>query len=133
MKKILLIVTAALAVSFMGCDSTVNYKAEGEKMAKELDRLCELKDAKAVLAYDDSIRSVEAQIVAKNDTLALKQFREALDEARKRNAPYVASLKVKQGADKEDVVKEMAEDVFNGSMDIGSVTSAIDEMNEATK
>ena len=44
MKKFLLMMTAALAVSLTGCDTTVNYKAEGEKMAKELDRLCELKD-----------------------------------------------------------------------------------------
>lgn len=63
MKKILLIVTAIVAVSLMGCDSTVNYKAEGEKMAKELDRLCELKDSAAVVAFDDSIHAVEDRIV----------------------------------------------------------------------
>ena len=131
MKKILLIVTAIVAVSLTGCENTVNYKAEGEKMAKELDRLCELKDSAAVVAFDDSIHAVEDRIVAKGDTLAIKQFREALLDARTRNAAYVASLRMKKGTDKEEIVKEMAEDVMNGGMDISSITSAIDEMNGA--
>ena len=131
MKKILLIVTAIVAVSLTGCDTTVNYKAQGEKMAKELDRLCELKDSAAVIALDDSIHAVENRIEAKGDTLAIKQFREALLEARTRNAAYIATLRMEKGIDKEEIVKEMAEDVINGGMDISSITSAIDEMNGA--
>lgn len=131
MKKILLIVTAIVAVSLMGCDSTVNYKAEGEKMAKELDRLCELKDSAAVVAFDDSIHAVEDRIVAAGDTLAIKQFREALQEARNRNAAYIATLRMKGGVNQDSIVKEMSEDVLNGSMDITTITSAIDEMHDA--
>ena len=132
MKKFLLMMTAALAVSLTGCDTTVNYKAEGEKMAKELDRLCELKDSAAVIAFDDSIHAVEARIVAKGDSLAIVQFRKALEESRNRNAAYIATLKMKKGIDKEEILKDMAEDVLNGSTDITSITSAIDEMNEAS-
>ena len=132
MKKILLILTAVVAVSLMGCDNTVNYKAEGEKMAKELDRLCELKDSAAVIAFDDSIHAVEARIMANGDTVAIKQFQKALEDARNRNAAYIATLKVNRGTTKEDVVEEMSQDVLNGSMDIGAITGAIDEMNEAS-
>ena len=78
MKKFLLIMTAALAVSLTGCDSTPNYKAQGEKMAKELDRLCELKDTAAVLAFNDSIHAVEARIIAAGDTSAFAQFQQAI-------------------------------------------------------
>lgn len=132
MKKILLIMTAVVAVSLMGCDNIVNYKAEGEKMAKELDRLCELKDSAAVIAFDDSIHAVEARIMANGDTVAIKQFQKALEDARNRNAAYIATLKVNRGTTKEDVVEEMSQDVLNGSMDIGAITGAIDEMNEAS-
>ena len=131
MKKILLIVTAIVAVSLMGCNNTVDYKAEGEKMAKELDRLCELKDSAAVVALDDSIHAVETRIMEKGDTLAIKQFREALTEARNRNAAYIATLRMKGGVAQDSILKDMSEDVLNGSMDISTITSAIDEMHDA--
>ncbi len=132
MKKILLIVTAIVAVSLMGCDSTVNYKAQGEKMAKELDHLCELKDSAAVVALDDSIHAVEARIIASGDTLAIKQFRAALLDARNRNAAYIATLRMLKGASMDSVVKDMSSDVLNDNMDISAITDAIDEMNKAS-
>lgn len=133
MKKVLLIAAAAVAVSLTGCDNTPNYKAQGEQMAKELDRLVEQQDAAAVLAFEDSINNVEAQIVEKGDSLGVEQFRDALTEARKRNAPYIATLKVKNGANKDDVVEEMKQEVLNGSIDIATVTETIDKLNETAK
>lgn len=132
MKKYLLILTAALAVSLTGCDTTPNYKAQGEKMAKELDRLCELKDSAAVIAFEDSIHAVEARIIAAGDTAAIAQFQEAIKQSLERNSSYIAVIKMKSGASKDDVVKEMTNDVFNGNLDISAISDAIDEMNEAS-
>ncbi len=131
MKKILLMITAAVAVSLIGCDSKVNYQEQGKKMAQELDRLCELKDSAAVLAMDDSIHSMEDRIAAQGDSLAINQFRNALQESRIRNAAYIATLKVASGVKKDSVVKEMNQDVLDKSIDISAVTDAIDEMNKA--
>ena len=128
MKKFLLIMTAVVAVSLTGCDSTVNYKAEGEKMATRLDKLCEAQDARAAIALDDSIRNMKAQIAEKNDTLALRQFNEALKETRTRTAPIIAAMKVKNGADKEKVIEGMKNDVLNGDISIEAVTNAIDQL-----
>ena len=133
MKKILLIAAAALAVSLTGCDTTPNYKAQGEQMAKELDRLVEQQDATAVLALDDSISTVENQIMEKGDTLGLTQFRSALTDARKRNAAYIATLKVNNGADKNEVVEDMKKDVLKGDIDIATITETIDKLNETDK
>lgn len=132
MKKFLLIMTAALAVSLTGCDSTPNYKAQGEKMAKELDRLCELKDTAAVLAFNDSIHAVEARIIAAGDTAAIAQFQQAIKESLDRNASYIAVIKMENGASKEDVVKDMASDAINGDIDIATITNAIDEMSKSS-
>lgn len=124
--------TAALAVSLTGCDSTPNYKAQGEKMAKELDRLCELKDTAAVLAFNDSIHAVEARIIAAGDTAAIAQFQQAIKESLDRNASYIAVIKMENGASKEDVVKDMASDAINGDIDIATITNAIDEMSKSS-
>ena len=122
---------AVLAVSLVGCDSTESYKIKGEKLAKELDRLCELKDSAAVVALDDSISAMEARIVAEGDSLSIAQFQEALKESRVRNAPYIATLKMKSGKPEEEVIKDMAGEVMKGNIDIATITSAIDEMNES--
>lgn len=131
MKKIFLMMTAVLALSFVGCDSNESYKTKGEKLAKELDRLCELKDSAAVMALDEKISAMEERVIAEGDSLNIAQFQEALKESRVRNAPYIATLKMKKGADVDSVVKDMAEDVINGGIDIGTITSAIDEMNKS--
>ena len=130
MKKFLFIVTAIVAVSLVGCESKSSYTAEGERLAKELDRLVELQDTAALLALNDSIMNLEAQIQAKNDTLALSQFRKALSEARQRTVPFIATVKMDQGENKDEVVKEMTQEALNGSIDIATITSAIDEMNK---
>ena len=131
MKKFFLMMVAVLAVSLVGCDSTESYKIKGEKLAKELDRLCELKDSAAVVALDDSISAMEARIVAEGDSLSIAQFQEALKESRVRNAPYIATLKMKSGKPEEEVIKDMAGEVMKGNIDIATITSAIDEMNES--
>ena len=121
--------TALVAVSLTGCDTTPNYKAQGEKMAKELDRLCELNDTAAVLAFNDSIHAVEARLIAAGDTVAIAQFQEAIKASLDRNASYIAVTKMKSGTSKEDVVKEMTKDALSGDIDIATITNAIDEMN----
>ena len=129
MKKILLVVTALIMLSLVGCQN--EYQKKGQEMANKLDELCQQKDVKAVLALDDSINSLETQLEEAKDTLALKEFRDAINEARLRNAPYISSLKVDAGASKDSVVGDLINDALNdGNFDIGTVTSAIDAINE---
>lgn len=129
MKKFLLILTAITAVSLVGCDKTVNYKEEGSKMAKELDQLCEQQNS-AVIALDDSIHAMEARLVAANDSAAIADFTEALKDSRKRNAPTIAALKVKQGMKKEEAIKSIADDVMKGTLDVAVLSDAIDAVNK---
>ena len=133
MKKILLIMTAIVAVSLVGCDKQVSYKDQGVKLAKELDRLCEQKDSAAVIAMDDSIHAIETRLVAAGDSAAIADFKEALKESRKRNAPYIATLRMSEGEKKEEVLKDIANDVLNGSVDIATMSASIDEMNKAAE
>lgn len=125
--------TAVMALSLISCDSSSKYKAEGEAMAKQLDQLCEQQDSAAVLALHDSIRAMEQKIIATGDSAAVEDFRQALKESRERNAAYISVLKVKKGVDKEEVVKEMTEDVMNGDMNINSMTESIDKMLQEEK
>ena len=122
--------TAIVAVSLVGCTNTANDGSQAEKMAKELDRLCELKDSAAVIAMDDSIHSMENRLIAAGDSAAIADFRKALKESRKRNATYIAALRINAGAKKEDVFKGMADDVIKRGVDIATITGAIDEMNK---
>ena len=122
--------TAALAVSLVGCNNMGSDKSQAEKMADELDRLCELKDSAAVIAMDDSIHSMENRLIAAGDSAAIADFRKALKESRKRNAPYIATLRLNAGAKKDDVLKGMADDVIKRGVDIATITDAIDEMNK---
>ena len=133
MKKILLIMTAAVAVSLVGCNNTTSGKSQAENMAKELDRLCEMKDSAAVIALDDSIHSMENRLIVAGDSAAIADFRKALKESRKRNAPYIATLRMNAGAKKEEVLNDIAKDVMKRGVDIATVTDAIDEINENEK
>lgn len=133
MKKFFLMMTAVMALSLVSCESGNDYKAKGEQMAKQLDQLCESQDSAAVLAFVDSIRAMEQDIIATGDSAAIADFRQALKESRERNAPYISVLKVKKGIDKEAVVKEATEDVLNGNMNIQALTESIDEMLKEEK
>ena len=133
MKKFFLMMTAVMALSLVSCQSGNDYKAKGEQMAKQLDQLCESQDSAAVLAFVDSIRAMEQDIIATGDSAAIADFRQALKESRERNAPYISVLKVKKGIDKEAVVKEATEDVLNGNMNIQALTESIDEMLKEEK
>ena len=125
--------TAVMALSLVSCQSGNDYKAKGEQLAKQLDQLCESQDSAAVLAFVDSIRAMEQEIIATGDSAAIADFRQALKESRERNAPYISVLKVKKGIDKEAVVKEASEDVLNGDMNIQALTESIDEMLKEEK
>ena len=133
MKKFFLMMTAVMALSLVSCQSGNDYKAKGEQLAKQLDQLCESQDSAAVLAFVDSIRAMEQEIIATGDSAAIADFRQALKESRERNAPYISVLKVKKGIDKETVVKEATEDVLNGDMNIQALTESIDEMLKEEK
>ena len=128
MKKFFLMMTAVMALSLISCENGNSYKAKGESLAKQLDELCEQHDSAAVLALDDSIRSLEKTIIATGDSAAIADFRAALKESRKRNAPYLTTLKIKQGASKEQVTQEILDDALSGDVDIHAVTESIDEM-----
>lgn len=120
--------TAVMALSLVSCDNGKAYRVKGEQMAKQLDQLCEQHDSAAVLALDDSIRAQEEAIIAKGDSVAIAAFRQALKESRIRNAPYITTLKIKQGASKEQVTQEIIDDAMSGDVDIHAVTESIDEM-----
>lgn len=128
MKKFFLMIMAVMALSLVSCDNGKAYRVKGEQMAKQLDQLCEQHDSAAVLALDDSIRAQEAAIIAKGDSVAISAFRQALKESRIRNAPYITTLKIKQGASKEQVTQEIIDDAMSGDVDIHAVTESIDEM-----
>lgn len=128
MKKFFLMIMAVMALSLVSCDNGEAYRVKGEQMAKQLDQLCEQHDSAAVLALDDSIRAQEEAIIAKGDSVAIAAFRQALKESRIRNAPYITTLKIKQGASKEQVTQEIIDDAMSGDVDIHAVTESIDEM-----
>ena len=121
-------IMAVMALSLVSCDNGEAYRVKGEQMAKQLDQLCEQHDSAAVLALDDSIRAQEEAIIAKGDSVAIAAFRQALKESRIRNASYITTLKIKQGASKEQVTQEIIDDAMSGDVDIHAVTESIDEM-----
>ena len=121
-------IMAVMALSLVSCDNGKAYRVKGEQMAKQLDQLCEQHDSAAVLALDDSIRAQEEAIIAMGDSVAISAFRQALKESRIRNAPYITTLKIKQGASKEQVTQEIIDDAMSGDVDIHAVTESIDEM-----
>lgn len=121
-------IMAVMALSLVSCDNGKAYRVKGEQMAKQLDQLCEQHDSAAVLALDDSIRAQEEAIIAKGDSVAIAAFRQALKESRIRNAPYITTLKIKQGSSKEQVTQEIIDDAMSGDVDIHAVTESIDEM-----
>ena len=131
MKKILLTLAAVVALSLVSCD--VDYKSKGESYAKQLDELCQKQDSAAVLELDKTIRETEEKIVESGDTEAFALFTSALKEVRQRNAAYIASLKVKQGLEKDSVINEVIGDVMQGDMSIEAVTNSVDATLDTKK
>ena len=130
MKKFLLIVAAVMAISLVGCvdkgsELKAKYQALGEDYAARLDDLCQKQDNAAIIALDDSIRIIEAEVAETGDTAAIAAYRVALREARERNAPYVAKVKVDNGKDREETLQEVISDGVNNDVDITTVTRSI--------
>lgn len=128
-KFLFMLMGIAITVSLFSCESN-QYKARGEKLAKQLDEQVELQDTAAVLATDQAIHDAEQEILALNDSAAIADFQAALKETRQRHIAYITSLKVKNGQNSDDAVKDVVNDVMNGDMDINAVTNAIDKVLE---
>ena len=126
MRKFLIVVAVFASLSFMSCDNTGEYRIKGEEFAKQLDELVEKKDTAGVLALDQAIRDFEKEIIEASDSAALAAFQEALKDARVRNTPFITTIKIKQGTEKDDALKEVANDALQGGVDLKTLTNAID-------
>lgn len=125
MKKFILMMTVALALSLVGCNGSKDYKAEGEELSKQLDEVVEQNDTAAALDADENIRQMEEEIIASGDSAALADFRAAMKDARVRNAAFVTLSKIHNGMDKEEALKELLQDALKDDVNIQAVTSAI--------
>jgi len=125
MKKILLIMAVAVAMSLTGCDSGTSSKSKGEQLSKQLDEQVEKKDTAAAIASDEMIRKVEAEITATGDSVAIAQFREAMKDSRVRNAAFVTVSKIHNGMDKNKALEELMDDALDQDINMHAVTSAI--------
>lgn len=126
MKKFLLMMTVALALFMVGCNDGKDSKAKGQELSKELNDVVQKNDTASALSIDESIREVEANLVASGDTASLTAFRTAMKDARVRNAAFVTVAKIKKGVKKNDAVKELMQDALNDNLDIHAITSSID-------
>lgn len=131
MKKLLLTIAVVAALALTSCQGETDYKAKGAEMARQLNELCDKQDEQAVLALDKSISEEEATIAASGDTAAIADFKEALKESKKRNVPYISALKVKNGAKKEEVMKQVQQQAMDGDIDMDALTAAANKMLEA--
>ena len=134
MKKFLLTMAAIVTLSLVSCEHSHKYKAEGERMANRLDELCEKQDA-AAIAMEDSIRSLEQELIVAGDTVDINDFHNAVVASMKRNAPAITRMKVQAGTSTDEAVNPLIEDVLNGNgdIDITTVTKAINEGIKAQK
>lgn len=125
MKKLLLVMAVAFAVSMVSCDN-VNYKAKGEEFAKQLENLCETNDTAGILALDDSIRAIDNELEAAGDTAKLNAFRSGLRDARDKVAPFITVSKMQSGTSKDEAVQDVINDVLNDNGgDVSTVTRSI--------
>lgn len=132
MKKLFIVMAAVVTLSLVSCENN-DYKSKGEQLAKRLDELCQKQDTSAVLELDESIRNIEKEIADKGDSAAIADFREALKDARARNAGYITRIKVQNGIDAEKAIQGVMNDVLEGDMDINAVSSSIDSLLELQK
>ena len=128
MKKLFLMMTATLALSLVSCNGNKDYKAEGEQLSKQLDEVVEKNDTTAALSVDDEIRELEQEIIASGDSAALADFREAMKDARVRNATFVTLSKIHNGMEREEAMKELVQDALNGDVNIQAVNTAINTL-----
>ena len=131
MKKFLLLIAAVAALSLTSCVGNTDYKAKGAEMAKQLDELCNKQDADSALLLDKSIKDEEHAIVAMGDSAAISDFRAAIKESRDRNAPYIAASKVKKGANKDDVIKDLEDMALESNLSMDAMASSINAVLKA--
>lgn len=134
MKKYFLFLAVAAALSLTGCNNSDNnkdYKAEAQELSKQLDEKVETQDTAGIIAADEAIRKAEADIIASGDTAALAQFREAMKDARVRNATSVTLTKIHNGMDKDKAVKQLMQDALVGNLNISDVTRTLDAVLQA--
>ena len=138
MKKVFLMMTAALARSLVSCNGNKDYKAEGQELSKQLDEVVEKNDTAAALTTDESIREMEQEIVALGDSAALADFRAAMKDSRIRNAAFVTVGKIRNGMDKNEALNELVQDALDEDIDVNAITAAVNailaaEMKQNTK
>jgi len=127
MKKVLLIMAAALALSLTGCNSNSNKdpKTQGEELSQQLNEQVEKQDTAAVLESDQQIRQIEETLIAAGDTAALASFREAMKDSRVRNAAFVTLAKIHNGMSKKEALEQLMQDALKQNVNISAVTSSI--------
>lgn len=125
MKKFLLMMSVAVAMSLTSCQGDKDYKAKGEELSKQLNESVEKQDAASAISTDDEIRKMEEEIAATGDSAALAQFREAMKDARVRNAAFVTVSKIHNGMDKDEAVHQLMEDALKEDINIHAVTTTI--------
>lgn len=125
MKKFLLMMSVAVALSLTSCQGDKNYKAKGEELSKQLNESVEKQDTASAISTDDQIRKMEEEIAATGDTAALNQFRAAMKDARVRNAAYLTVTKIHNGMDKDEAVHQLMDDALKQDINIHAVTQAI--------
>ncbi len=128
MKKLLVIVAFAVCVSLAGCikSGDKDYKAEGQKLADQLNEMCQRQDTAAVMQLDKQIRDMEQEVIAAGDEKAVADFQQVLKEARDKAAAYIVTIKMDNGVSKDSAINELTGDALNGGVDIQSLSNAID-------
>jgi hypothetical protein len=128
MKKVLLLMAVFVALSFVSCDNSEQYKVKGEEFAKQLEELVEKQDTAGILALDQEIQAMETEIIEGADSASLDKFQEALKDVRVRTAPMITAFKIGQGTDPDEALKQLADEALRGGMGVGAMTSAIDSV-----
>lgn len=125
MKKIFLMMAVVLSLSMVSCNGNKDYKAEGKELSKQLNEVVEQNDTAAALQTDEEIRKMEEEVIAMGDSAALADFREAMKDARVRNAAFVTISKIRNGMNKDEAMQELIQDALKGDVNIHAVTAAI--------
>ena len=131
MKKLFLVIAALAMLALTSCQSETDYKAKGAEMARQLDELCNKQDGEAALALEKQMAEEEAAIVAKGDSAAIVDFKEAVKESKERNTPFISAAKIKSGVSKEDVAKELGQAALNREINMDVLSASINAMVKA--
>ena len=131
MKKLLLSIAAVAMLALTSCQSETDYKAKGAEMARQLNELCDKQDGEAALALEKQIEKEEAAVIAKGDSAAIVDFKEAVKESKQRNTPFISAAKIKSGVSKEDVAKELEQAALNREISMDILTASINAIVEA--